>query len=182
MSPPWLPTTPWLPVTAPITGGTTSRSAAITESVVRQWAVETSPRYRPRPAIGGGADTYCNIFVCDVTTALGCAVPRWWQLGPRLEHLTANRQHDWLKRIGSEHGWSIPSEPLAAQRAVDAGRVAVAVWTNPNAGHSGHIAVVVPSRGEAGVWIAQAGARCFERAKLEAGFGSDKTPQFFIHL
>lgn len=176
----WLPDTPWLPVTAPLTSGTAKRDPALTEGIVAQFAVEVSPRYQPRDDDGNGVrETFCNIFAMDVTTALGCGLPRVWPVASQWRELNANALVEWLaSAAGRERGWQ-PATDVEAQQAVDEGRVAVACWHSRGAG-PGHIAVVVPSQGQPGTWIAQAGGRNSSRCKLAAGFGS-KTVSFFVH-
>lgn len=181
----WLPDAPWFPVTAPFTSGTHERSVAILETCIAQFDVEVARRYRPVPADpdnGVAGATYCNIYAVDLTAALGAALPRAWPVAAdgkvSWKERSANDLWAWLQQQGPRHGWELVTEHVA-QRAADEGQVAVAVWRNPGEG-SGHIAVLRPSRGEAGVWITQAGARNFARCRLEQGFGGHR-PAFFFH-
>lgn len=179
--PEWLPDAPWLPVTAPLTAGTTRRDARTTEAVVAQFAVGTHPRYQPHRD-GEGVSTWCNIFLSDVTRALGCEVPRWWQSGGELVELSANAQCDWLARKGPSHGWDFLGADVAAANArADLGQVVVATWRNPVGARSGHVALVLPTRGEPGLHVAQAGLRCSSRLPLAEGFGT-RLVTFFAHL
>lgn len=168
MNPDWLPTSPWVSCTAPLTSGTAIRTPQLLEQVVAQFAVETSTRYRP-----GRGKTYCNIFSWDVTRALGCEVPHW----AVSKELTANDTAKWLSSaVGIRHGWESAAEPVARGYAA-AGKPALAVWVNSSG--PGHIAVVLPSRGEA-TYIAQAGAKNFSRGPLADGFGARKV-SFYVH-
>ena len=80
-------------------------------------------------------------------------------------------------KVRDELGWT-PTIDFA-QGMADTGQLAIAVWTNPDGG-PGHIAVLVPSLGEAGTWIAQAGFTNFTRGLLVKGFGN-KQPLFYAH-
>jgi hypothetical protein len=164
----WLTDQPWLSVTAPLTAGTLARSPETLERVAAQFDVERSPRYQPKP----GA-TYCNVFAADVTAALGCAIPHVDRgHDGLLTELTANATVDWLAGPGSvRHGWELLPDGHTAQAMADAGRVAVAIWRNTSGG-PGHVAVLMPSHGAPGVWIAQAGAHNYARAPLASGFGA----------
>lgn len=127
-------------------------------------------RYAPRDVTGDGRpETFCNLFAQDVAEALGAVLPR---------HTRANELAAWLAQLGGPNGWTHVSETVAQMHA-DRGGLAVAVWTNPTGG-PGHIAVLVPSLGEAGTWVAQAGASNFTRGTLSAGFGRNE-PTFYAH-
>lgn len=151
------------------------RSPEALEAVVALAGVATTRRYQPRPypGAGNGMQTYCNIFVSDVTRWLGCEVPH--QVGGVWQDVRGNA--DWLR--GEHDGWR-KSTAAAAQAAADAGRPAVVLWDPPQRSH-GHIALLVPSHGEGGVWIAQAGASCFSRGRLVHGFGQAAPLEWFEH-
>lgn len=175
----WLPTTPWLPVTAPCTGGAMFRTPELLERIVAQFELETSPRYQPRDLNADGRkETFCNVAAADITLALGCPIPRVWLSGATWREQRANDMHAWLSGPARTHGWSKINEHVA-QAMANEGQVAVAIWRNPTGG-SGHIAVAVPSGGEPGTWIAQAGATCFSRGLLIHGFGKLQ-PDFYGH-
>lgn len=113
--------------------------------------------------------THCNAFASDIAAALGCPVPL----------VLANDQHLWLTKHGAENGWASCSS-ITAQEAANKGCPSLATWVN-STGH-GHIALVVPSpKGEAGVWIAQAGAANFSCGHLSRGFGALPV-SFWRHL
>ena len=161
----------WLPMGlrplghVPLRSDMTSRSAARLAFVVSQFLVEVSLRYQGRDVTGDGrAETFCNFFARDVCFALGVSLP---------EAMRANEIHDWLlARATEKHapGWEVVDGHVA-QRMADEGQVALASWKNPSGG-PGHIAVLVPSLGESGIWIAQAGRENFSRGRVERGFGT----------
>lgn len=180
MSTPWLSEAPWLPLTPPLTSGSSCRTPELLERVVGQFGLDTASRWERHVAtLEGGkqVDTYCNVWLNDATRALGCEIPRWWQRGVALVQLTANDQVRWLKREGAEHGWRSCSVQEAQARA-GLGYPAVACWMHPEVHpetkreQSGHVALFVPDRGEVGLWIAQAGLTCFARGSLSSGFGA----------
>ncbi len=154
----WLHPYQWVPVTAPLTSGTARRDARLTDQIVQQFELEISARYRPT-----ATSTYCNIFLSDVTKALGCEIPHWWNG----REVTANTMARWLAgEEGKQNGWT-PVSRRDAEIAANSGQVAVAVWGNPQG--VGHVALVVPSSDE--TQIAQAGRVNFSRGSLESGFG-----------
>jgi len=169
MSATWASQSPWVPVTAPLTSGTALRSPDLLVQVIAQFEVETTPRYAPR-----NGKTYCNIFVWDVTRALGCEVPHWWLS----TELTANALAGWLAKVGPIHGWEMAHKKVACAYAKE-GKPAIAIWKNPGAG-PGHIAVLVPSRFESETEIAQAGKTNFSRGSLTRGFGA-RSVTFYVH-
>jgi len=175
---------PWLLVTPAITSNPGNRSRDLLERVIRQFRVATNPRYRQNQQ--GRGETYCNIFVWDVTRALGCEVPHWVDAGGQPvapgqgRELDANGVCRWLRDHGPRHGWKPVSDWLALLEA-NAGRPALAVWENP--GGIGHVAVVRPGTRDAarGVPIAQAGAINFDDGYLKDGFGSAEPIRFYVH-
>src|SRR5438067_1564270 len=66
---------PWKPTSPPLTNGSDNRSAANYAAVVKQFDVANNGRYTPNQQ--GKGETYCNIFLWDVTRALACEVPHW---------------------------------------------------------------------------------------------------------
>ena len=151
------------------------RSPEMLEATVALAAVEKTRRYQPRayPEPNSPMQTFCNIFVSDVTRWLGCEVPH--RLHGEWQDVRANA--DWLR--GEHDGWR-KSTAAAAWAAAAAGRPAVVLWDPPTRSH-GHIAMVVPSHGEGGVWIAQAGASCFSHGRLVHGFGQAAPLEWFEH-
>lgn len=172
---PWLQRAAWHAVTAPDTCGSMERSAAFLDRIISQFDVENAERYRPN-----AKQTWCNIFVSDVTKALGCEIPRVILKGASYAEQNANEMFDWMFSTGTLfHGW----REINAQEArsfADAGKVAVAMYKNPGrlgmlgirVSAPGHVAMLTPSHGQDGVWIAQAGRVNFRRAPLAQGFGN----------
>lgn len=192
MTPPWLPDEPWLPVTPPLTCGSASRNPHLLEAVLDQFHVETSLRYAP---VGGL--TRCNRYGQDVTLALGCPLPQVWLFGATWREMNANALQRWLYRVGPAHGWRVVGG-IEAQHRAEAGFPAVATWLNPEAREAeehvptwanprpeapGHLAMVRPSRGNEGVWVAQAGAVCFGFGTVERAFGASRVRRvvYFTH-
>lgn len=146
-----------------------NRSPARLMAIIAEHHHRGVARYQPRDVSGDGRpDTWCNLFAQDVAEAMGVTLPR---------NTRANDLADWLSSIGRSSGWVEVSETVA-QISADRGELAVASTVNPNG--PGHIAVLEPSLGEAGTWIAQAGATNFTRGSLRAGFGNLQ-PRFFAH-
>jgi hypothetical protein len=116
------------------------------DAIIAQFRVGDAPRYQPRDRM-----TFCNIFMSDVTLALGCEIPH---MHNGVE-LTVNRTVREL-RAGAFPGWTRVSTPFT-------GGVTLVTWFNPSGG-PGHVAVVVgaplPVRPIQDVGVAQAGAIC----------------------
>jgi peptidoglycan hydrolase-like protein with peptidoglycan-binding domain len=165
------------PTDPPVRGDPARRNASTYNNVINQFAVGNNPRYTPRDSSGDGVrDTFCNIFVWDVTKAMGAEIPHWVDgkgnptgVGQGRE-LSANGTVDWLHQNGNRHGWRKVSAQ-EAQAMANQGHPAVAVWKNT--GGIGHVAVVRPgevtSQGPA---IAQAGARNFNNGHVKDSFGN----------
>ncbi|MFZ5826289.1 MAG: hypothetical protein ACOY94_18505 [Bacillota bacterium] len=178
-----------LPVTPPMTNLPGSRSASAYNNVIDQFAVENNPRYAIRDSNGDGYDdTFCNIFVWDVTKAMGAEVPHWvYPDGTVAEagakgayELNANGVFDWMKNHGSENGWRVVTAEEAQAFAND-GKPVVATWHNPTGG-AGHVAMVRPGSYSAtdGPSIAQAGSQNVGDASLKQGFGN-RVPLYYVH-
>ncbi len=163
---------PWFPVTAPLTSGSSARSREVYEKVIAQFEVTRNHRYRANAVTG---QTFCNIFVWDVTAAMGAPLSHWW-LG---RELTANEVIQWLEGAnGAAHGWRKELNATAARVSALAGRPTVAVWKNPIASKPGHMAMVLPDSMD--LVIAQAGKENFDRCRINVGFG-DKLVNFWSH-
>jgi len=157
-----LPVDAWRPTTPVITSDASFRSPQLYRAVIDQFQVETAERYRP----GRNDATYCNIFMWDVTRAMGAEIPHYTdrETGePRFPPDTKGARSmgaraicQWLQTHGETYGWrEVDAE--TAQRYANAGRPAVT-----SAGERGHVQVVCPSRDGGfdpvrGVTIAQAG-------------------------
>lgn len=161
---------------APTTNAAGQRSAGALRAVAAQFQVETAKRYRPRDG-----KTFCNIYIWDVTRALGCEIPHWLgTTGARIE-TTCNMLLPWLLNAGRTEGWREVDELSTGIHTAEGGP-AVAIWRNPT-GKPGHIALVLPDTDTStSTRIAQAGARCLFDAPITEGFGRIlSSVRFFIH-
>lgn len=163
----WNNKPPWVHLAAPIRGWPGNRSPELLVRVAAQFDVENCPRYRPY-----GGTTFCNIYVSDVTEALGAEIPHWVSsvdgftpappghgnmellVNPTIERLSAGRW-GWKELPDSQHATSL----------ANLGMPVVATYMAERH-HHGHIAVVLP-----GGFIAQAGRTCFFSRPLAVGFG-----------
>ena len=167
----------------PLTNAAESRNADDYEQLINQFAVGYNPRYLP-----GGGNTYCNIFVWDVTRAMDCPIPHWiTKDGAIAEPFAAtayeiniNGGVNWMQAYGvPDHGWK-KLDAATAQEYANAGKAAAALWQNPTGGH-GHTAIVRPGALTAkGPATAQAGSINFNSGHLQDGFGNLK-PLFYGH-
>lgn len=171
-SPAWLPLDYTKAPYPPLTGGSAYRSAEVLRAIVDQFDVEHAERYRRRDVTGDAVpETFCNVFLADVTSALGCAVPRF----------LANAQIAWLRASTFGHGWRECSRRDASERA-RMGFPVVVAWANPSG--PGHVAIAVPTRFDPDdaerLEVAQAGSTNFARGPLERGFGR-RVVEFYTH-
>lgn len=154
------------PCTPGITSNESNRSPALYRQVIDQFQVETNPRYAVNKK--GHGDTYCNIFMWDVTSAMGAEIPHYVDTqtaAPRTypdikgaREMSANSIYKWLHEHGNNYGW-FEVTPEQAQALANQGRPVVTAFKKT--GH-GHVQVVCPSKDgqyneERGVTIAQAG-------------------------
>jgi hypothetical protein len=134
------------------------RSPVALYDCIASFKVETAEKYRKRDVTGDGLpETFCNVFLADVTAALSAPVPLF----------LANAQVAWLKEMGKAKGWSMV-DAHKAEVLVNEGYPVVAGWSNPR-GH-GHVAIGCPSN-EPGMHVAQAGSSNFTCRPIERGFG-----------
>ena len=167
----------------PLTNSPGQRDPAVYSQVINQFAVGENPRYTP-----GDGKTYCNIFVWDVTRAMGAEVPHWLDdaanIGvpgaPHAHEININGGLIWMRAHSAAHGWrSVNGEQ--AQDAANQGLIAVVMWQNQTGGH-GHTAMVRPGTLNAlGPEIAQAGAHNFNRGHVKNGFGNHGPLEYFVH-
>lgn len=156
-----------------------NRSGTRLMAIVAEHHLRGFARYTPRDVTGDGInETWCNLFAQDVAEAMGVMVPR---------QMRANQLVQWLANDAASFDWeclqrdgtmSDDEAAHVAQAMADEGQLVLVGWVNP-AG-PGHIAVVVPSLGEPGLWIAQAGRTSFTRAPLAQGFGG-RVVSYFGH-
>lgn len=165
-----VPAESWLPASPALVSDGVSRSAETLRRVIDQFNVENSLRYTPYK--NNGSDTYCNIFVWDVTSALSCEIPHWVDSSsgaprayPNVEgayELDANGVCDWLGKYGASYGWREVSAQ-EAQAYANEGKPAVTAWKNTGGG-AGHVQIVCPSESlgydeTKGAAVAQSGSR-----------------------
>ena len=162
-----------------ITSNAYNRSAARYRQVINQFDVENNTRY----AVKNGS-TYCNIFVWDVTRAMGAEIPhyidkqtmeaRYYPETKGAFQTNANMICKWLSQKGNEYGWcEVTAEQ--AQALANEGHPVVTTYKNPN-GH-GHVQVVCPSKDgtyneKKGVTVAQAGSHLYDYAYISDVFSS----------
>lgn len=165
------------PTWAQLTNGSNARSAEVYRKVVEQFGVETNPRYTSRDG-----KTYCNIFVWDVTRAMGCEIPHWEvaykQVGSEVLAVgverNANDVCDWLEKYGAACGWT-KCKATEVNYLAEQGKPVVACYKSPARG-IGHVAMVIPDVNTSlpGMQpiIAQAGAVNFYGFPMSRGFGN----------
>ena len=188
-----LPSEAWKASSPAITANAYERNPEKLRQVIDQFQVDTAQRYTPYRR---GNDTYCNIFVWDVTRALGCEIPHYINPdtgAPRTypdvkgaTELGANATHDWLITHGPRYGWKEVTAQ-EAQAHANQGRPAVTAWKNPT-GASGHVQVVCPSKDGGydpirGVSVAQAGRKNYNYTHLSSTFSQSQRSQvrYFVH-
>jgi hypothetical protein len=164
--------------------GSLNRAPDSYSAVLKQFQVDTAPRYQP-----SNGETFCATFATDVALALGVVLPTVWGAnggvgtpigapsGGGFCRLMANDLADWLaSRDGLAFGWVGTNESDAMACAIQ-GHPTLAVWKNPNGGH-GHIAWLLPVAA-AEPMIAQAGEHCGYMS-LSSGFGQLPV-EYFTH-
>jgi hypothetical protein len=183
-----LPVREWIPASPALVGGESDRSPEKLRAIIDQFNVETAERYRPHR---NGDDTYCNIFVWDVTRALGSEIPHYVDaVGAPAEYPNVSGAREqgavamerWLETAGARYGWR-EADAETAQRYANAGRPAVTT-----AGEIGHTQIVCPSRSgdydpARGVTVAQAGSRVLNYAYITDVFSQNglKSVRYFVH-
>jgi len=145
---------------------------------IRWFNVSDSTRYQ-----AGGTGSYCNIFLWDVTSALGVEIPHYVN-GIETD---ANWIYLWLTGEGQDSGapsweWGKASDlgwfevtAEEAQKNANQGYPTVATMADPDAYSHGHVAVVIPGKlvvvnTTSYPLIAQAGARAFVGLSAYEGF------------
>jgi LysM repeat protein len=168
----------------PLTNSPGQRDAGIYSQLINQFAVGDNPRY-----LAGHGETYCNIFVWDVTRAMAAEVPHWIDSAgniaapgaPGANEININGGVNWMRSHGvPNHGWR-SANAAQAQDAANQGLISVVMWKNPTGGH-GHTAVVRPgSINSQGPEIAQAGRHNFNMGRVTNGFGNLSPLEYFVH-
>lgn len=164
-------------------GDPASPSRQLYDQVIDQFEVSTNPRYMTRDVIpeftnkkgevvASGEETFCNIFVADVTWAMGLPVP-WVQdsngnpypmstkITGDLTQLGANAMGTWLRTHGPRYEWKEVSGQ-EAQNNANSGLVTVATC-------DGHVGIVRPGEGK------KIG-NTFWPMTAQAGWGPGKNP------
>jgi hypothetical protein len=182
----------WEPVVPPITSTVLTRAAmsftarsTSYRAITAQFDVASNPRYVPGHDNDpkNGIETYCNIFLCDVMSALDVMLPHWMDpatgaptaVGKGRE-TSANGVCTWLVQHGFAYLWMECGELKARDRATDGWPTCV-VWNNPTG--IGHVAVVLPGRDF--THIAQAGGTNFYDADVRKGFGGIPNLRYYTH-
>jgi hypothetical protein len=176
------------PTNPPIKGSPSNRNRLLYQNVIDQFAVQFNPRYahRKNPE-SGDTETFCNIFLWDVTRAMGVEIPFWANssgepVGVKEgKPLSANRMHDWLHKHGARFGWRrIDGGGAQAQSLANAGHPTIVVRKNPKPKRHGHVAVIRPgSLDDQGPEIAQAGSRNLNRTRVYKRFKRDAQSEFW---
>jgi len=183
-----IPVDGWVPTSPAIISTEAYRDPRLYRAVVNQFMVETSERYQNRDG-----KTYCNIFVWDVTSAMGAEIPHYTDPvtgQPRDPNnkqgaiaMGAIRIDAWLAEHGNRYGWrEVDAE--TAQRYANSGRPAVT-----SAGSRRHVQVIVPSRDGGydpvrGVTIAQAGGRLTNYAYITSIYSAEamrEDVRYWVH-
>ncbi|EGO62372.1 hypothetical protein, partial [Acetonema longum] len=175
----------WLPTDPIYTNSEGNRSRENYILGIEQFNVTSNDRYTPYKL--GKGDTYCNIYVSDVTQAMGAPIPHWvnQDLEPQFmpiglnsderiewmearDELNAYGVINWLQVKGPANGWQ-RVDGMTAQDRANKGYPTVA--TSP-----GHVMIVRPAKVEdtyVSIWgptIAQAGKTnsnyCWVRDKV----------------
>lgn len=163
-------TNQWLRIVQVQTGPLERSPAALT-AVVTRLAPDEKARYKSK-----GRSTFCNIFVWDATTALGCEIPHWVMNDGTPAEPGAGGAHEqrandlpgWLAGPGAKLGWKQLRSEFEARACAETGMPTVVCWDSRQDDVSGHIALLVPGG------YAQAGAQNYRCAPLNACFGPAK--------
>lgn len=177
----------WVEANPDFINGPEDRAAVNYVVAAKQFDVENNPRYvkghdgNPN----NGLETYCNIFLWDVTKAMSVEVPHWVDPATGIEvpmgkgkELSANGICDWFEAHGMTFGWMKCGEKQARKRAT-AGFPTVGLWKNP--GGIGHVVMVLP--GTDFTHVAQAGGTNFFDQDIVKGYGPElsKKVTFYTH-
>ena len=157
--------------------------------MIAQFKVETAERYRPYR----DGFTYCNIFMWDVTSAMGAEIPHYTDPNtgePRYhpdvkgaKSMNARAIDAWLKTHGPDYGWrEVDAE--TAQRYANEGKPAVTT-----SGNIDHVQVVCPSKDGTfdpirGVTIAQAGRIVTSYTHISSTYSANTLKNnisYFVH-
>ena len=185
---PVLPVEFWRPASPVVTSDEENRSVERYRAVLDQFSVETAERYRP----GRDDYTYCNIFVWDVTSAMGAEIPhytdpetgepRYYPDTKGAKAMGAIAIDNWLEEYGWQYGWT-ETDAVTAQQYANSGRPAVT-----SAGSLGHVQMVCPSEDGGydairGVTVAQAGRIVTNYAYLSGTYSTtgQQSVRYWVH-
>jgi len=158
-------------VDPPLTNTEGDRDPNIYLATMNQFAVgdengnPINPRYEPvYDSKGNISKTYCNIYVLDVTKAMGAEIPYIYDPAtgkplssasvPGALYMSADRMAVWLQQHGNTYGWKAVTADQA-QKYANMGKPAIVISTDPS---EGHVAMVRPGENSSqGPTIAQAG-------------------------
>jgi len=183
-----VPSEAWRPATPAITSTEGTRSPGLYRAVIDQFRVESAERYKPFRE----GSTYCNIFLWDVTSAMGAEIPHYTdpETGAPVEYpnikgakpMGAIATDEWLGTYGPEYGWH-EADAETAQRYANEGKPAVTT-----AGDLGHVQVICPS-GDGGfdpirgVAVAQAGRIVSNYTHLSSIYNTNgqQSVRYWVH-
>jgi len=185
----------WKPCSPELISDETNRDPEVYRQVINQFDVEGNDRYLNNKQ--GKGDTYCNIYMWDVTSAMGAEIPHYTNAAGQpvayenrkaegAHAMNANSVHRWLADHGEDYGW-YEVTPDEAQRYANAGYPTVTAWRNNNGG-SGHVQVVCPSADgqyneETGVTVSQAGSKRLQYAPITEVFRGNALAnvKYYVH-
>lgn len=171
----------------PIVGDPSNRNRMRYENVINQFAPGKNPRYAQKRDDGGRIkSTYCNIFMWDVTRAMGAEVPHWVDKSGnpaavgKGNEMNANATYDWLHAHGARFGWRRIADQAEAQRLANAGYPVIVALKKP--GGIGHLAVIRPGEiTDKGAAMAQAGATNFTFGHFHDVFRKGSSAELWTH-
>lgn len=183
-----IPNEAWKPVFPTVTSSSGNRSRELYQKVIDQFQVETNQRYEPDD------NTYCNIFVWDVTRAMNAEIPhyidaetnepmRYGESGA--SQTSANAVYRWLRQSGETYGWHEVGAQQAQSLANQGKPVVAAKYSGIG---SGHVQMVCPSEDgrynpDRGVTVAQAGRNLTSYAPITEIYGKDLSGvRYFAHV
>jgi hypothetical protein len=106
----------WKALQAPLQNVEGKRSKAVYEQVLKQFAVQSNPRY----VAEGLGNPRAHIFVWDVSRAMHCEVPHF--VGAK--ELSLGQTCDWIRHEGPMRGWHRISESDVLER-LDLGHMVI---------------------------------------------------------
>ena len=110
-------------------------------------------------------NTYCNIYMWDVTKAMGVEIPHYMKQNSNTVELNANMIAQWLNSSGERYGWKEVGFNEAIARANQGYPTVLAAY---RPGKIGHVAMVSPNvSGDINtMYVAEAGGTNSDYAKV----------------